>query len=113
MKPGMAATSGATSPAALAGTVVQAVAECLADDTNPAEPAQYGDRFRDSWLHDELRSVRNIRPAFAKWGLFGGLLNGAGAYLLNLSSQAGTLTLTERAGALLAGVIPIASTSTA
>ncbi|MCC6718971.1 MAG: electron transfer flavoprotein-ubiquinone oxidoreductase [Acetobacteraceae bacterium] len=55
----------------------EAVAECLADDANPAEPVQYEEKFRESWLHDELRSVRNIRPAFAKWGLYGGLVASA------------------------------------
>jgi electron-transferring-flavoprotein dehydrogenase len=51
----------------------EAVALCLADESNPAEPASYEDAFRESWLHDELQKVRNIRPAFAKWGLYGGL----------------------------------------
>ena len=51
----------------------EAVALCLADESNPAEPASYEEAFRESWLHDELQKVRNIRPAFAKWGLYGGL----------------------------------------
>ena len=55
----------------------EAVAECLADETNPAEPVQYETLFRASWLHDELQGVRNIRPAFAKWGLYGGLVASA------------------------------------
>ena len=51
-------------------------AEALADaleSGRPAEPTGYTKRFKTSWLSDELRSVRNIRPAFAKFGLFGGL----------------------------------------
>ena len=55
----------------------EAVALCLADESNPAEPATYEEAFRESWLHDELQKVRNIRPAFAKWGLYGGLLSSA------------------------------------
>ncbi len=55
----------------------EAVAECLADEANPAEPAQYETLFRESWLHDELQGVRNIRPGFAKWGLYGGLVAAA------------------------------------
>ena len=39
----------------------------------PAEPTSYTKRFRTSWLSDELRAVRNIRPAFAKYGLLGGI----------------------------------------
>ncbi len=34
-------------------------------------------KFRESWLFDEMKAVRNIRPGFAKWGLFGGLVNAA------------------------------------
>ena len=55
----------------------EAVALCLADESNPAEPASYEEAFRESWLHDELQKVRNIRPSFAKWGLFGGLASSA------------------------------------
>ena len=55
----------------------EAVALCLADESNPAEPASYEEAFRESWLHDELQRVRNIRPSFAKWGLFGGLASSA------------------------------------
>jgi electron-transferring-flavoprotein dehydrogenase len=55
----------------------EAVAECLADEANPAEPVQYETAFRESWLHDELQGVRNIRPGFAKWGLYGGLVAAA------------------------------------
>jgi electron-transferring-flavoprotein dehydrogenase len=55
----------------------EAVAECLADEASPAEPAQYEQMFRDSWLWGELQGVRNIRPAFAKWGLYGGLVAAA------------------------------------
>ena len=55
----------------------EAVALCLADESNPAEPATYEEAFRESWLHDELQKVRNIRPSFAKWGLFGGLASSA------------------------------------
>ncbi|MDP9096318.1 MAG: electron transfer flavoprotein-ubiquinone oxidoreductase [Pseudomonadota bacterium] len=51
-------------------------AEALADaleSGRPAEPTGYTKRFKTSWLSDELRAVRNIRPAFAKFGLFGGV----------------------------------------
>ncbi len=50
----------------------EAVAEALADG-RPAEPATYADKLRDSWLWSELREVRNVRPAFARYGMFGGL----------------------------------------
>ena len=53
----------------------EAVAEMLAQAQD--QPASYTERLRASWVWDELRRVRNIRPAFAKWGLLGGLANAA------------------------------------
>ncbi|GBQ60192.1 electron transfer flavoprotein-ubiquinone oxidoreductase [Komagataeibacter swingsii] len=59
----------------------EAVAEALATDR--VEPGSYTRRIRDSWLWAELRSVRNIRPAFAKFGMKGGALySGIDAMLL-------------------------------
>ena len=50
----------------------EAVAEALGR-RSPAEVTGYVDRLQSSWVWDELSSVRNIRPAFAKCGLWGGL----------------------------------------
>jgi len=50
----------------------EAVAEALAQG-RPAEPASYEARFRSSWLYEELHGARNIRPSFAKLGLYGGI----------------------------------------
>jgi len=42
----------------------------------------YPERLKQSWLWDELYSVRNIRPSF-RWGLFGGIAYSAiDSYLL-------------------------------
>ena len=54
----------------------EAVAEALAGD-RPAEPTAFTEKFRASWLHDELHAVRNIRPAFSKFGFYGGLVYSA------------------------------------
>jgi electron-transferring-flavoprotein dehydrogenase len=54
----------------------EAVAEALAGDETP-EPSSYADKLRASWLWDELYTVRNIRPGFAKFGTWGGLINAA------------------------------------
>jgi electron-transferring-flavoprotein dehydrogenase len=60
----------------------EAVAEALAGDA-PAELTLYPERLRASWVWDELASVRNVRPAFAKFGLWGGLAYSAlDTYLL-------------------------------
>ncbi|HQT46162.1 MAG: electron transfer flavoprotein-ubiquinone oxidoreductase [Acidocella sp. 20-63-7] len=54
----------------------EAIAAALAGD-RPAEVISYATMLEASWVWPELRQVRNIRPAFAKWGLFGGLINAA------------------------------------
>jgi electron-transferring-flavoprotein dehydrogenase len=56
----------------------EAVAEALAaGGEGPLEPVRYPERLRASWVWDELKGVRNIRPGFAKFGLAGGLVNAA------------------------------------
>ncbi len=50
----------------------EAVAEAL-QQNRPPEPVSYTERFQQSWLHEELSGARNIRPAFAKFGLYGGI----------------------------------------
>lgn len=42
-------------------------------DTGGKELSGYADAFRESWVHEELKRARNVRPAF-KWGLWGGTL---------------------------------------
>jgi electron-transferring-flavoprotein dehydrogenase len=37
------------------------------------ELTAYPEALRASWVWEELQRVRNIRPAFAKWGMWGGL----------------------------------------
>ena len=51
----------------------EAVHAALAAD-RPAEPVGYTALFEASWLNTELAEVRNVRPAFAKFGLVGGTL---------------------------------------
>ena len=54
----------------------EAVAAALADG-RAAEPVAYADMIRNSWVWEELSAVRNIRPGFAKFGRWGGLVNAA------------------------------------
>jgi len=54
----------------------EAVFAHLGQENAGAEASGYGEQIRQSWLWDELHTVRNIRPAF-KWGLWGGLAYGA------------------------------------
>ena len=50
----------------------EAVAEALAGN-KPEEPDAFTRKVKASWVWDELKSARNIRPAFAKYGLFKGV----------------------------------------
>jgi electron-transferring-flavoprotein dehydrogenase len=54
----------------------EAAFEALA--ANAEEPAPvltaYPEKIKSSWIHEELYVARNIRPSFAKWGMWGGLL---------------------------------------
>lgn len=49
----------------------EAVAEALAGGAD--DLAAYETNLRDSWVWQELSQIRNIRPSFAKLGLWGGL----------------------------------------
>ena len=60
----------------------EAVSEALAAGGS-GELTVYPDKLRASWVWDELSSVRNIRPSFARFGLYGGLAYSAiDTYLL-------------------------------
>jgi electron-transferring-flavoprotein dehydrogenase len=52
----------------------EAIAEALAGE-KPAEVTAYADKLKASWVYPELHAVRNVRPGFAKWGLYGGFIN--------------------------------------
>jgi electron-transferring-flavoprotein dehydrogenase len=52
-------------------TAAEAVFEALTRGEG-GEISAYAERLQQSWLWDELRQVRNIRPAF-RWGLWGGM----------------------------------------
>jgi electron-transferring-flavoprotein dehydrogenase len=54
----------------------EAIAAALAGN-KPAEVTAYAEMLKASWVWPELHTVRNIRPGFAKFGLYGGLANAA------------------------------------
>ena len=55
----------------------EAVAAALASDAPAERLDAYPESLQASWIWDELRTVRNMRPGFAKWGMWGGLVNAA------------------------------------
>ena len=55
----------------------EAVFEALAaDPAEPVEAKSFGEKYKASWIHEELHGVRNIRPSFQK-GLWAGLVYSA------------------------------------
>jgi len=42
-------------------------------ETEGIEPTDLSDRVKNSWVTEELHAVRNVKPAFHKMGLFGGM----------------------------------------
>ena len=50
----------------------ETVSEALAAG-GPQDLAPYEAKLRESWVWQELSQVRNVRPSFAKFGLWGGL----------------------------------------
>ena len=66
----------------------EAAFEALAGgDPEDGVLAAYPRKVEGSWVYEELRKVRNFRPAFAKLGLWGGMLFG-GAELKLLGGRA-------------------------
>ena len=65
----------------------EAIAEQLAG-AREAEPSAYETKLRESWVAHELWGVRNVRPAFAKWGMWGGLVTLANGWQLELPEMA-------------------------
>ena len=60
----------------------EAVFNALTGEAEQAEAASYEAAIKKSWIWEELRRVRNIRPSF-KWGMWGGLIYSAiDTYLL-------------------------------
>ncbi len=51
----------------------EAVAEALGADARPPVLDAYERGIRESWVWKELQEVRNIRPAFSKFGFWGAL----------------------------------------
>ena len=47
------------------------------DSISPADLSSYEEDLKASWVWDELHDSRNIRPGFAKLGLYGGLVHAA------------------------------------
>ncbi|PZW48282.1 electron-transferring-flavoprotein dehydrogenase [Humitalea rosea] len=71
----------------------EAVAAALArGEAAPPVLADYPVALRDSWVWSELSGVRNIRPGFAKFGFWGGMINAAVEAYVTRGKSPWTLT---------------------
>lgn len=61
--------------AAIKSGLIGAEAVVDALETNKQEAISMDERFKSSWLHEELHQVRNFRPYF-KHGLYAGIMLG-------------------------------------
>ncbi|WP_043364822.1 electron transfer flavoprotein-ubiquinone oxidoreductase [Belnapia sp. F-4-1] len=55
----------------------EAAAAAIAEETRVPVLDSYPTALEASWVWEELKGVRNIRPGFAKYGFWGGLANAA------------------------------------
>lgn len=68
---------------AMKSGMLAAEAVAAAMEAGTPSPDSYPERLRASWVWEELHAVRNIRPGFAKFGLWGGMAYAAlDTYLL-------------------------------
>jgi electron-transferring-flavoprotein dehydrogenase len=51
--------------------------------TEEREALGYQEAFEGSWVYDELHAVRNYKPAFKKWGLYGGVAYAGASRCMN------------------------------
>merc|ERR1711874_616629 len=59
--------------------------------TEGVEPAEYETSLKNSWVWSELKSVRNIKPAFHKFGLWGGIAYTGAFYAVGRGLEPWTL----------------------
>jgi electron-transferring-flavoprotein dehydrogenase len=73
MKSGMLAAEAAFS-ALTSSSATSATSEEIDEDTPSVDMSGYTTAFENSWIHKELKEVRNVRPSFTtSLGLYGGV----------------------------------------
>merc|ERR1712142_301941 len=59
--------------------------------TEGVEPTEYDAKLQNSWVWSEMKSVRNIKPAFHKFGLWGGMAYTGLFYVVSRGKEPWTL----------------------
>ena len=60
-------------------------------ETEGVNPVEYETSLKESWVWSELKGVRNIKPAFHKFGLYGGIMYTGAFYALGRGIEPWTL----------------------
>jgi len=89
--PKIKGTHTAMKSAMLAAEAVFAKVTAGDSETEGVEPAEYETSLRNSWVWSELKSVRNIKPAFHKFGLWGGIAYTGAFYAIGRGLEPWTL----------------------
>ena len=73
----------------------ESIFDAIADEENQITEGlmlhNYEQKIKDSSIHKELHAVRNVKPAFAQFGLFGGMAYTGLFYVLGRGKQICTL----------------------
>jgi len=89
--PKIKGTHTAMKSAMLAAEAVFAKITAGDSETEGVEPAEYETNLKNSWVWSELKSVRNIKPAFHKFGLYGGIAYTGAFYAIGRGLEPWTL----------------------
>ena len=69
----------------------ESIFDAIADEENQITEGlmlhNYEQKIKDSSIHKELHAVRNVKPAFARHGLFGGMAYTGIFYVLGRGKQ--------------------------
>jgi len=89
--PKIKGTHTAMKSAMLAAEAVYNKIEAADSETVGVDPVDYETNLKNSWVWSELKSVRNIKPAFHKYGLWGGMAYTGAFYALGRGLEPWTL----------------------
>ena len=89
--PKIKGTHTAMKSAMLAAEAIYAKIAAGDSETEGVEPVEYETSLKESWVWSELKGVRNIKPAFHKLGLYGGIMYTGAFYALGRGMEPWTL----------------------
>ena len=51
----------------------ESIYEEISSSEGAITPSKYEEKLKSSWVYKELKDVRNVKPAFSRWGVLGGM----------------------------------------